>query len=625
MKKLSLRNIYKIYDNGTKAVNNFNLEIGDNEFVVFVGPSGCGKSTTLRMIAGLEDITAGDFYLEGRLANQLEPKDRDMAMVFQNYALYPHMTVYDNMAFGLRLRKIPKNEIEMRVQNAAQILDIVDQLSKKPKEMSGGQRQRVALGRAIVRNPKVFLLDEPLSNLDAKLRSSMRTEIMRLYHQLNTTFIYVTHDQVEAMTMGTRIVVMSKGFIQQVDTPMNLFDYPINTFVAGFIGTPQMNLFQIGLVGKGSKIEVGIGENKISVNRSSLQKLNGRYFEINTTAILGIRPDHIKVYKEKTKNTLEAKITIIEKLGHEEILNCEVNGFEKSISVKTQRDDSLVEGDTVYLELLPGHIHLFSNVNEQTILPRIPTSSYITTNVKNGTIQLFDKVVSLPSIIVEKLNDNCKIGLDIDITAFIDGNDFKLPIINKELIGEKWVYTLEYKGEYVSLIKDEEINSTELAFSILFEKVDFYQNKEMVLAKLINKNQIKGKLTPVKKNMPVPNKANKFKNRRVFNYLIGGYQIDVPAERIEKIYAVLGKKFDLHDIEFYFDPENVQITDSGIPGKITNILEYGQNKFISIALNDGQIILAKVEQNYEMGADVFVQINVNDIGVYDMNFDVTLL
>ena len=241
MASLKLSHMYIVYENGHKAVNDFNIDIQDKEFIVFVGPSGCGKSTTLRMIAGLEDITAGDFYIDGILANQLEPKDRDIAMVFQNYALYPHMTVYENMAFGLRIRHVPKEEIDKRVNEAARILDILDQLDKKPKAMSGGQRQRVALGRAIVRKPKVFLLDEPLSNLDAKLRSSMRSEITRLHKVLGTTFIYVTHDQVEAMTMGTKIVVMRDGVIQQVDSPMNLYDFPANEFVAGFIGTPQMN------------------------------------------------------------------------------------------------------------------------------------------------------------------------------------------------------------------------------------------------------------------------------------------------------------------------------------------------------------------------------------------------
>ena len=244
MASLSLKHISKVYPNGAKAVNDFNMEIDDKEFIVFVGPSGCGKSTTLRMIAGLEDITAGELRIGDRVVNDMEPKDRDIAMVFQNYALYPHMTVYDNIAFGLMMQKVPKDVIHERVLRAAEILGITEYLGRKPKEMSGGQRQRVSLGRAIVREPKVMLLDEPLSNLDAKLRTQMRTEISKLHKQLNTTFIYVTHDQVEAMTMGTRIVVMKNGFVQQIDTPKNLYKYPANKFVAGFIHTQPLYFAQ---------------------------------------------------------------------------------------------------------------------------------------------------------------------------------------------------------------------------------------------------------------------------------------------------------------------------------------------------------------------------------------------
>lgn len=254
MADVKLNHIYKVYPNGTKAVNDFTMDIKDKEFIVFVGPSGCGKSTTLRMIAGLEEITAGELYIGDTLVNDVEPKDRDIAMVFQNYALYPHMTVYENMAFGLKLRKLPKAVIDQKVREAAQTLDITEYLDKKPKEMSGGQRQRVALGRAIVREPKVFLLDEPLSNLDAKLRTAMRSEISALHHRLQTTFIYVTHDQVEAMTMGTRIVVMKDGFVQQIDTPTNLYKYPQNVFVAGFIGTPQMNFINAEINVEGDDI-----------------------------------------------------------------------------------------------------------------------------------------------------------------------------------------------------------------------------------------------------------------------------------------------------------------------------------------------------------------------------------
>ena len=256
MASLRLQDIYKVYQSGVVAVTDFTLDIEDKEFIVFVGPSGCGKSTTLRMIAGLEEISDGELYIDGKLMNNVQPKDRDIAMVFQNYALYPHMTVYDNMAFGLKLRKKPKAEIDEKVKEAARILGLETYLQRKPKALSGGQRQRVALGRAIVREPKVFLLDEPLSNLDAKLRAQMRTEITKLHHRLATTFIYVTHDQVEAMTMGTRIVVMKDGFIQQVDAPQKLYDYPANLFVAGFIGTPQMNFFDAVLTADALNVAV---------------------------------------------------------------------------------------------------------------------------------------------------------------------------------------------------------------------------------------------------------------------------------------------------------------------------------------------------------------------------------
>ena len=254
MASLSLKNINKVYPNGFVAVKDFNLEIEDKEFIIFVGPSGCGKSTTLRMIAGLEDISSGELRIGDKLVNDVEPKDRDIAMVFQNYALYPHMTVYDNMAFGLKLRKVPKEEIDKMVREAAKILDLEALLDRKPKALSGGQRQRVAMGRAIVRNPKVFLMDEPLSNLDAKLRGQMRIEISKLHQRLGTTIIYVTHDQTEAMTLGTRIVVMNAGVVQQVDTPQVLYDTPCNLFVAGFIGSPQMNFVDAVCKINGNKV-----------------------------------------------------------------------------------------------------------------------------------------------------------------------------------------------------------------------------------------------------------------------------------------------------------------------------------------------------------------------------------
>jgi len=296
MSSVTLKHVSKLYPSGIKAVDDFSMEIEDKEFIVLVGPSGCGKSTTLRMIAGLEEITEGELYIDGELMNQVQPKDRDIAMVFQNYALYPHMTVFENISFGLRMRHMPRAEIRRRVENAAKILELSELLDRKPGALSGGQRQRVALGRAIVRDPKVFLLDEPLSNLDAKLRTAMRAEISKLHKQLGTTFVYVTHDQTEAMTMGTRIVVMRDGVVQQISPPQELFDKPCNLFVATFIGTPQMNVIRAKLLERGDGLEVVFGEEGDAVSiplpesKASLPAV--RDFA-GKEVLLGVRPNDV--------------------------------------------------------------------------------------------------------------------------------------------------------------------------------------------------------------------------------------------------------------------------------------------------------------------------------------------
>lgn len=315
MASVKLENIKKEYDGGVVAVKGVNVEIKDKEFVVLVGPSGCGKSTTLRMIAGLEDISGGTLTIDGKVMNEVAPKDRDIAMVFQNYALYPHMSVYENMAFGLKLRKFPKNEIDTRVREAAKILSIEDYLDRKPKALSGGQRQRVAVGRAIVRKPKVFLFDEPLSNLDAKMRVQMRTEISKLHQRLDATMIYVTHDQTEAMTMGDRIVVMKDGNVMQIDTPLNLYNHPVNKFVAGFIGSPAMNFIE-GMVQRTSKIQfVEKGTNTAIDIPKEKQKLLEGYG--GKEIWLGVRPEHIALNHSKSKSTLAATVEVVEPMGNE--------------------------------------------------------------------------------------------------------------------------------------------------------------------------------------------------------------------------------------------------------------------------------------------------------------------
>ncbi len=375
MASISLKNIYKTYPGGVTAVTDFNLEIHDKEFVIFVGPSGCGKSTTLRMIAGLEEISSGDLYIDDRRVNSVEPKDRDIAMVFQNYALYPYMTVFENMAFGLRLRKVPKKEIEQKVTQAAKILGIEDYLKRKPKNLSGGQRQRVALGRAIVREPKVFLLDEPLSNLDAKMRTQMRTEIIKLHKELQTTFVYVTHDQTEAMTMGTRIVVMKDGLIQQVDTPDNLYEFPVNKFVAGFIGAPQMNFIDVMLSQeeKTDPVYAKFGRNSLLIDKATQKRITCE--EVNQRQfVLGVRAEDVSLVSGADKKfkdaTVKATVKVTEKLGNETLVYCSVDGVNGDVVVRAGARCNVLSGDEIEIGFDTKHVQLFDYDTEQSVLKR---------------------------------------------------------------------------------------------------------------------------------------------------------------------------------------------------------------------------------------------------------------
>ena len=367
MSSVQLKHVCKKYPNGYEAVKDFNLDIQDKEFIIFVGPSGCGKSTTLRMVAGLEDISSGELLIDGQLMNDVEPKDRDIAMVFQNYALYPHMTVYDNMAFGLKIRKLPKEEIDKKVHEAAKILDLEHLLDRKPKALSGGQRQRVAMGRAIVRNPKVFLMDEPLSNLDAKLRGQMRIEISKLHQKLGTTIIYVTHDQTEAMTLGTRIVVMKDGVVQQVDTPENLYERPGNKFVAGFIGAPQMNMVNADVAEKdGIHLEFCGQSIRLDENRAKILRDKGY---VGKKITLGIRPEDLhdagSIDRANKDACIHATIRVYEMLGAETYLY-----FDMDQATWTARVDPSVKvkpGETVDLYMNTEKLHAFDVETELAI------------------------------------------------------------------------------------------------------------------------------------------------------------------------------------------------------------------------------------------------------------------
>ncbi|MDR1674706.1 MAG: sn-glycerol-3-phosphate ABC transporter ATP-binding protein UgpC [Oscillospiraceae bacterium] len=372
MANVSLRNIYKKYPGGVVAVSDFNLEIRDQEFIILVGPSGCGKSTTLRMIAGLEEISEGELYIGDKLMNDVAPASRDIAMVFQNYALYPHMTVFENMAFGLKLRRVPKDEIKRKVEEAAKMLELTALLDRKPKAMSGGQRQRVALGRAIVRDPKVFLLDEPLSNLDAKLRAQMRTVIAKLHLKLGTTFIYVTHDQTEAMTMGDRIVVMKDGFVQQIDTPQNLYERPYNKFVAGFLGSPPMNFVDCMLRTENGKywVEFGSKKKKFTVDLPPAKYVDELKNYANQVMVMGIRPESIhdeEMYLSNASTGIaDCTVEISELMGSETYLYLDCEGI--SLIARVEARNNIEPGESIKIGIDPNKIHLFDKETENTVV-----------------------------------------------------------------------------------------------------------------------------------------------------------------------------------------------------------------------------------------------------------------
>ena len=500
MAGLRLEHIYKVYPNGTKAVSDFTMDIKDQEFIVFVGPSGCGKSTTLRMIAGLEEISAGELYIDDRIVNDVEPKDRDIAMVFQNYALYPHMTVYENMAFGLKLRKVPNEVIHEKVLWAAKILNLTELLDRKPRAMSGGQRQRVALGRALLRNPKVMLLDEPLSNLDAKLRAAMRSEIAKLHDQLKTTFIYVTHDQIEAMTLGTRVVVMKLGRIMQMDTPKNLYDYPENLFVAGFIGTPQMNFFDATLVRTKEIIDVHFAntESVVSVPRTILRKIQPQYLDGSKQVIVGIRGEHISLDPEKVaaSNTLvDVKISHFEELGNETYiygdLNMEGSGFEDSdtrIIIKGSSNYGLSKGQIVKAAFDFTRAHMFDKVTENSINPRVPSMNLVDATVRNNVLEFGGLKFDLPNAIQLP---NGEYEVTIPTRAITLGRTgSKVEIASVERVNNVNLISLTIGENLLFTSTETEVDLEENRIVLDFTQLGFVQNGQVVKAAISEYDRI---------------------------------------------------------------------------------------------------------------------------------------
>ena len=628
MSKLSLRHLYKVYPNGVKAVNDFNMEIEDKEFIVFVGPSGCGKSTTLRMIAGLEEITAGELYIGDQFANHMEPKDRDIAMVFQNYALYPHMTVYENLAFGLNLRHVPQAEIHKKVLWAAKILKLEEYLERKPKALSGGQRQRVSLGRAILRTPKVFLLDEPLSNLDAKLRTEMRAEIAKLHNEIGTTFIYVTHDQVEAMTMGTRIVVMSMGYVQQIDTPQNLYNYPQNKFVAGFIGTPQMNFFDgtISKNGEDVRFALDCGTN-VDMKYVQADKIPVKYMDGQHKIIFGIRPDDIRLknstnYDDGSWAPAKAVVSVVEVLGGETLIYANLNldtpdAEEGAIIIKANPDTPVHRGDVLDIEISRRKFHVFDKETERSIRRRIPEENIINASICGGKLGFEGQSFALPSAI--SCSDVDKTEICMPISAITLGaGDGEAEVQWIEKIEDKTLYFLKIGDLTIFSLENGEARFSvgdKVAFDIDFTKVSI---GSMDVKPLMMTNTLDGIFT-----------KEKNKSKRCYNFYmeIGGARL-VPTDSIcEKVFACKGNKIFHTPLEYIIDADKLKVVPHGaegnlLCGRVTEILDYGHTKYARIDVN-GQTVTAAYDGNIGDSVDVIVPVEA--LTIKDKSIDIIIV
>ena len=629
MASLSLKHIFKVYDGGVKAVNDFCMDIDDKEFIVFVGPSGCGKSTTLRMIAGLEEITAGELRIDNEIVNDFEPKDRNIAMVFQNYALYPHMSVYENMAFSLRTIHMPNDQIHEKVMEAAEILGITEYLERKPKALSGGQRQRVALGRAIVRNPKVFLLDEPLSNLDAKLRAAMRAEISRLHEKLGTTFIYVTHDQVEAMTMGSRIVVMKDGYVQQIDTPINLYKYPDNMFVAGFIGTPQMNFFDGTVIKNGDNVRFSLdcGTN-IDMKYIQADKIPVKYMDGEHKIVFGIRPDDIRVYDKNNYNDgswapAKAVVSVVEVLGGETLIYANLNlatpdAQSGAIIIKANPDTEVRRGDVIDIEISLRKFHAFDKTTEKSIRKRIPEVNVIKASIANSVLGFAGQSFVLPTAIKCADSRDVEISMPISALTLGDGNgSAKVQWI--ETIGNKTLYFLQVGDLTLFSLEEGEARfaiGNEVKFDIDFTQMAI---ESLGVEPLSLVNTLDGIFTKEK------DESRKFYH---FYMNIGDAKL-VPTDSIcEKVFACKGNKIFHTPLQYIVAAKDLEVLPhtneaaNTLTGKVLEILDYGRIKYAVIDVY-GQKLTAAYDGN--VGDMVDVLVPVETVTIKDKSIDIIIV
>ncbi|MCI8412921.1 MAG: sn-glycerol-3-phosphate ABC transporter ATP-binding protein UgpC [Clostridia bacterium] len=613
MANISMKHIYKVYPNGTKAVNDFNMKVDDKEFIVFVGPSGCGKSTMLRMIAGLEEISAGELKIGETVVNNMDPKDRDIAMVFQNYALYPHMTIHGNIAFGLQMRripqkdergrvhmrKLPKSEIDRRVREAAEILGITDYLKKKPKEMSGGQRQRVALGRAIVREPKVMLLDEPLSNLDAKLRTQMRAEIVKLHNKLNTTFVYVTHDQVEAMTMGTRIVVMKDGFIQQIDTPRNVYRYPANKFVAGFIGTPQMNFFEGTLMRDGNNVKINFtqAQTEINVPYAAMIKVMPQYLRGDKPVYVGFRAEDISLDPEVVKKSnvnVRIRVSHTEELGNETLIYGSINLADEenadvpaNVIVKVAGFREYKVGETYDAALDIRAMHLFDKETEKSILPRVPEYNYVPVTIEKNTLEFLGQKLPIPPAV------RCPSGkgeMLLPVSGVMAGEDVKANVIACEEVAGQYLVTLEVGGHNLFMLSDSPVAEGKTGVRIDWKKVILQPDNADPIPGMPLTNKLTGTFAMDK----VTDAQGK---KTIYSAVLNGKKFSVPEDVAKKMFgAFSGRKVFNTVFDYEWTPYDFKVGRDGIPARVVETLDFGAEKFAVCEVGNATLYVSAEEE-----------------------------
>lgn len=653
MASLSLKHIYKVFDGTTKAVNDFNMEIRDKEFIVFVGPSGCGKSTTLRMIAGLEDITAGELRIDNVIVNDMEPRDRNIAMVFQNYALYPHMTVYENMAFSLQTAHMPKAEIRKKVMEAAEILGITEYLERKPRALSGGQRQRVALGRAIVRNPKVFLFDEPLSNLDAKLRATMRAEIIRLYERLGTTFIYVTHDQVEAMTMGSRIVVMRGGVVQQIDTPKNLYNHPANLFVAGFIGTPRMNFWNATLLkeegGQRVLIRLSVGAT-LDADYAHLYRVQPRYMDGAHPIVLGIRPDDVRPYEEGLGNEyapLDMTVTVVEALGGETLIYGRLDGAEDApigseaasgeLILKAPAECEVQRGDRMRVAIRLDKLHVFDRESEQSLCPHIPQENVCPCTISDNVLTFAGQRFPLPPALCNSPEEQAPAQkkpreglLTLPTEAILLGTgsgrahvEETETIVDTEQGRSILLYRLTVGNSVLFAKEPPNAESPTPRFHVgdtLPFDVDFTRISAPEIHPLPAINQLHGLFT---KEKTVDDRAGSpTRGKRIYRFHLdmGGRAVEAEAGLREKLFSCKGSGIFRTALIYSFPISAARMVTAaveGLSGIVKAVMDYGRAGFARVSVGGQEMIVPIGDTAPTVGSTVSVALDQSRLTVTD--------